>query len=212
MRRRTTGEAVAAILLAAASLLAAGCAAPPPNPAKTIVVLLPDEDGKVGAVSVSSPKGSQTLDQAFSVAAVDDSSGSAPAPVRALAQESVDAGYRELLSAQPTPPRTFILYFRFDRTELTAESKAMLPTVLATARARKPTEITVFGHADAAGRAEHNWKLSAERAKVVADLLRASDPAVGPIEVQYFGHKAPLVPSATRTAEPKNRRAEVLIL
>lgn len=208
--RSTPGLRLAASVMLATAVLA-GCATPPASTPRTTVVLLPDEDGNVGAVSVSGASGSQTLDQAFSAAAVGGANPTA-ANVRTLGQDSVDAAYADLLKAQPTQPRTFILYFKFDKTELTAESKALLPTVLATAHARKPTEITVFGHADATGKAEHNWKLSAERAKVVADLLRASDPEVGPIDVQYFGHKVPLVSSGARGAEPKNRRAEIMIL
>ena len=107
---------------------------------------------------------------------------------------------------------TAALNFLLDRTVLTDESKSLLPVVLETMRARKPTEITVFGHADASGSEERNFKLSAERAKFVADLLRKHDPTLDKIDVQSFGDKVPLVPSDTRAAEPRNRRAEIVIL
>ncbi len=79
-------------------------------------------------------------------------------------------------------------------------------------RDRKPTEITVFGHADSSGSDERNLKLSADRARLVADMLRAHDPDVGPIKIQFFGDKAPLVPSPPGVPEPRNRRAEIVIL
>ena len=62
----------------------------------------------------------------FSFAAVDGTAKSAPSNAKTLAQGSVEAAYSDLLKAQPTQPKFFILYFRFDKTELTAESKAML--------------------------------------------------------------------------------------
>jgi outer membrane protein OmpA-like peptidoglycan-associated protein len=84
--------------------------------------------------------------------------------------------------------------------------------MLRVARERKPTEIAVYGHADASGSEERNTKLSAERARVVADLLRKSDPSLDNIQVQFFGDREPLVPSEGRAPEPRNRRAEVVIL
>ena len=70
----------------------------------------------------------------------------------------------------------------------------------------------MYGHADASGTEERNDHLSALRARVVADLLRRSDPAFAQIEVEYFGDRSPLVPNQGRKPEPKNRRAEVVIL
>ncbi len=201
-------------LLACACM--AGCASPPPAPppssaGRTTVVLLADEDGHVGAVSVSTAAGSQSLDRAYS-AATADASTAPPSMARDLGRERVNASYAGLLKAQPSKPVTFTLNFLLDRTVLTDESKSLLPVVLETMRARKPTEITVFGHADASGTEERNFKLSAERAKFVADLLRQHDPTLDKIDVQSFGDKVPLVPSDTRAAEPRNRRAEIVIL
>ncbi len=192
-----------AVLLAAAL---AGCAAP-----RTTVVLLPDEDGHVGAVSVSGAGGSRQLEQAFSTTTV-EAKGAGPSAAGALQPEALQATYQQLMSAQPTKPKVFVLYFALGKTDLTPESKALLPTVLATARARKPTEISVFGHADSIGSDQVNARLSAERAELVARLLKASDPSVGRIEVRWFGSKAPSQPIDPRGAQPKNRRAEVMIL
>ncbi|MEO8810725.1 MAG: OmpA family protein, partial [Rhodanobacter sp.] len=95
--------------------------------------------------------------------------------------------------------------------ELTAESRKMLPQVKQVVRDRSPTEITVFGYADSSGTPAYNLELSAERARAVARVLRQIDPNM-PIEVQYFGDKVPLVPSPRGVPEPRNRRAEIVIL
>ncbi|MEO8250724.1 MAG: OmpA family protein, partial [Burkholderiales bacterium] len=210
-KRPLSGKLAPAVAILAAIVMLAACAAPPPAKApRTTVVLLPDEDGQVGAVTMETPAGSQSIDQAFSYATAEGAT-SRPSEAKAMGRDSVDAEFGNLLKAQPLTPKFFVLYFLLDKAVLTEQSQAMLPTVIEAARARKPTEITIFGHADATGKPEHNDKLSAERAKTVADLLKSADPALGVIEVQYFGHRAPQVQSGTR-AQPKNRRAEVMIL
>lgn len=187
-----------------------GCAsAPPQAPARTTVVLLPDEDGKVGAVTVSNDAGAQQIDQAYGAVTAD---AAGPSPTRQLQRDAVDSRYGELLKAQPPKPQRFVLYFLLDRAELTDSSKAMLLEVLKSARDRAPTRIAVYGHTDAIGSAERNLKLSAERAVYVAALLRAAEPGQEDITVEYFGERSPLVPSPSDVAQPVNRRVEVTIL
>ena len=172
---------------------------------------MPDADGKVGSVSVSTAAGSQTIDQAFDQATV-GTAASAPSATASLGRDAVEAAHPELLKAMPPKPMLFVLNFLLDKTVLTDESSAMLRAVIQAARERRPTEITVFGHADVSGTPERNLKLSAERAQYVADLLKKSDPLLDRIEVQFFGDTAPLVPTAAGVREPRNRRAEVMIL
>jgi len=196
------------IVLAVACL--GGCATGPKQVTRTSVVLLPDEDSKVGAVSMSTSSGTQLLDQAFSHTAV-HGNHAAPSRARVVSRGMVDTVYGDLIKEQPPPPRTFVLQFVLDKTVLTEESRAVLPAVFAAARERKPTRITVFGHADASGSQAWNLKLSAERAEAVANVLRNNDPTLKDIEVQYFGDTRPLN-AETRASDPRNRRVEVLIL
>jgi peptidoglycan-associated lipoprotein len=196
----------AALLLAAASFLG-GCASGP----HTSVVLMPDEDGHVGAVVVGSAGGSRRIDQAYDTVTIDGTTA-APSNATPRGQQTVETAYGPLIKAQPTKPKTFILHFQLDSIMLTDESKALVGEVLRTARERKPTEIAVYGHADSSGSEQRNNKLSAERARIVEELLRKSDPTLDNIQVQYFGDREPLVPSSPGTPEPRNRRAEVVIL
>jgi outer membrane protein OmpA-like peptidoglycan-associated protein len=186
-------------------VLLSGCTAAP-----TRITLLPDQDGHVGAVSVATAQGQQRVDQAYGSVAV-AAAAAAPGAAQAVDRPAFEKSHRALLDAQPTPPRSFVLNFKFDSMELTAESRKLLPEVLQVVRDRLPTEVTVFGYADAAGTAEYNLALSAERARAVEKLLRQIDPAL-PVEVQYFGDKAPLVPTPPGVREPRNRRAEIVIL
>ena len=196
---------LAAPLLIALALLA-GCAAP--TSTRTTVVLLPEDDNTVGAVAVASGSTSQRLDKAFSYTTVNGSAAE-PSQARTLGRDTVNSAYGDLLKASPLAPRIFVLQFLLDKTELTEESKALVPAMLRVVSARKPATITVFGHADATGTHESNLKLSADRAEAAADLLRAGDPTLKNIDLQYFGDTKPS--TGLRASDAKNRRVEILI-
>lgn len=190
------------IFLLAVGMLLAGCAT-------TRVTLLPDQSGHVGAVTVSNAQGRQRIDQAFDTVTVKQSS--APGKPRAVDPPGFEKAHRALIGAEPTPPRSFVLNFLFDSMTLTPESKKMLPEVLQVVRDRLPTEVTVFGYTDSVGSDQYNLGLSAQRARAVAKVLKQIDPNL-PVAVKYFGEKYPLVPSPRGVPEPRNRRAEIVIL
>ncbi len=209
--RSRTAPTVPALLAAAMLAATAGCATPPPPAApRTTVVLLPDDDGAVGAVTITNAAGTSRLDRAYTAATID--AAAAPSPAHELGRDQVDSDFGALLKSQPPAPVTFTLHFVLDRTELTEASKSQLPALLAAVRERAPTEITIYGHADSSGSDKRNLELSAARAKVVADWLRGHDPRLDRVELQWFGDKVPLVPSAPGATEPRNRRAEVTVL
>ena len=190
--------------------LVAGCAtAPPAKVARTTVILLPDEDGVVGAVSLRNEGGTVEVAEAYRATTVDGRAR--PAAGTALGDDAVGRDFAGLLRAQPPKPKSFVLLFVLDRAVLTKESEAQIPAVLEAVRERKPTEITIFGHSDATGSEAHNVKLSADRANAIATLLRKKDPTLDRIEVQFFGSRVPVVQSDAR-AQPRNRRAEIMIL
>lgn len=191
------------IAVVAVAGLLAGCTA------VTRVTLLPDQSGHVGAVTVSNAEGRQTIDQAFHTVTI--GSSSAPGQPRAVDRGAFENAHRALIDAEPSPPRSFVLNFEFDSMVLTPASKKMLPEVLQVVRERLPTEVTVFGYTDSVGTAEYNLGLSAQRARAVAKVLKQIDPNL-PVKVKYFGEKYPLVPSRHGVPEPRNRRAEIVIL
>jgi len=197
------GSRVLALLWLAAALSAC-------STASTRVTLMPDHAGHVGTVVVANTQGRQQVEQAYGSVDV-GAANAAPRAPQAGNQRVFERQHRVVLAAQPTPPRSFVLNFKFDSMELTPESRQLLPEVLKVVRSRLPTEVTVFGYADSAGAADYNLALSAERAKAVAALLKKIDPDL-PVEVQYFGDRVPLVPTPPGVPEPRNRRAEIFIL
>src|SRR3569623_522042 len=89
----------------ARAMTLAGCATHP----TTTVILMPDEDGHVGAVSVSSPAGTAQIRESFAASTVTGTR--APTAVNAMNRDAVTARYHSLLKAQPPKPVSFILYF-----------------------------------------------------------------------------------------------------
>lgn len=193
-----------AVVLLGLLMLLGGCAS------GSRITLLPDQDGHVGAVTVTSAKGQQRIDEAYGTVFV-DGAGAAPKPSPGMDPQAFAQAHRALLDAQPPRSCSFMLNFEFDSVELTPKSRKMLPEILRIVQSHMPTEVTVSGYADEAGTPEHNLVLSAQRARVVAALLKKSVLDL-PVEVQYFGDKHPLVPSRHGAREPRNRRAEIFVL
>ena len=193
-----------AALAALACGLVAGCAA-----SRSSVILLPDDDGHVGVVVVSGGGADRRVDKAYDEVVV--SKGHPATPPAARGKAVVDDAYADLLKAQPSRPLTFVVNFLLDSTLMTEATKSRIPEIAEAARSRRPTEVTVYGHADASGSESHNDRLSAERARVVAELLHKADPTLD-IEIRSCGDRVPLVQGAAHAPEPRNRRAEVVIL
>ena len=193
-------------------LLAAACATPPkpPPPApRDIIVLLPDDQGKTGAIVVSSAGVERRLDRPGQTVTVE--AGSPPGlPTDMSAQETL-AIAGPALAALPKPPARFILYFKYDSDDLTRESQALLQTVLDTIRDRAPVDVSVVGHTDTMGKKGYNYDLSLKRARAVASILlgKGVDPSI--LQITSHGKDNPLVPTGDQVPEPRNRRVEITV-
>jgi outer membrane protein OmpA-like peptidoglycan-associated protein len=205
MRHPKHCNGLLALVLLGLVVVLSGCAS-----GGSRITLMPDHDGHVGAVTVANAQGQQRIDQAYGSVAV-GSAGAAPGASQGIDPQAFEKAHSAVLAAQPSQPRSFVLHFEFDSMKLTRESQTLLPEVLRVAHERMPTEVTVFGYADAAGTPDYNLRLSAERARAVAEQLKKIAPDL-PVDVQYFGDKSPLVPSRPGVPEPRNRRAEIVIL
>jgi len=198
------------VLPIALLLLAAACATapkPPPPPPRDVIVLLPDDQGKTGAIVVSSAGVERRLDLPGQTVTVE--SGAPPGLPTVLSGQEVDAIAGPALAALPKPPSRFILYFEHDSVILTPESKVFLKNVLETIRDRVPVDISVVGHTDTLGEKEYNYALSLKRAKAVAAILLGNgvDPSV--LDITSHGKDNPLVPTGDQVREPRNRRVEI---
>jgi outer membrane protein OmpA-like peptidoglycan-associated protein len=192
------------LFLLLAIILTSGCGG------KTMVVLVPDPDGKTGAVIVSNDAGTVDIDTANRGTTISgrQSAPKAPAP---MTKEEIDAVFSRALAAQPKPPVHFILYFISDSKELRPESLESLPAILQTIEERNSVDISVIGHTDTIGSDEYNYRLSKERAEAVAAYLVGHGVEQGHIRVSSHGKRNPLIPTGDNVSEPRNRRVEVVI-
>ena len=111
----------------------------------------------------------------------------------------------------PSPARTYLVFFDWDRAELTARAREIIAEAAANAPRVQTTRIEVAGHADRSGTPQYNQRLSERRAEAVAaELLRRGIPRSG-IVVTAFGESRPLVATADGVREPQNRRVEIVL-
>ena len=177
---------------------------------RSMVVLIPDPDGNVGQLVVTSEGGQQILNQKNQSVRITDRK-TAPGKVTTLSAEEIHSTFSDRLIAQPLPPATFILYFLPDSNELTDESKAALPQIFQTIQKRGSTDIVISGHTDTVGTRDYNYKLALERAQVTSEILSANGAVPANITITSHGEGNPLIKTADDVAEPRNRRVEVVI-
>ena len=192
------------LLISALALSVSACATKP----RAIVVLLPEQDdGTVGRATVENPAGSVDLDAERDSTRV--RTNRPPAAVATMTEAEVQRLFGDALAALPPSPRRFVVNFLFQSDELTAESRALMPELLAVVRERPLATVVVTGHTDTMGTASANHALGLKRAAAVRNLLISAGLDASRIEVSSLGETDPLVPTKDETAEPRNRRVDI---
>jgi len=113
--------------------------------------------------------------------------------------------------AAPAPARTYLVFFDWDRADLTARAREIIAEAATNAGRVQTTRIEVAGHADRSGTPQYNQRLSQRRAEAVAAELVNRGIRRNEIMVQAFGESRPLVPTADGVREPQNRRVEIVL-
>ena len=128
----------------------------------------------------------------------------APRPAPVVAEQPV-------APRQPEVARTYLVFFDWDRADLTDRARQIIGEAANASRAARATRIEVAGHADRSGTPQYNQRLSQRRADVVAAELVRQGVNRGDIGVTAFGESRPLVPTADGVREPQNRRVEIVL-
>jgi outer membrane protein OmpA-like peptidoglycan-associated protein len=186
-------------------LIISGCAT-----VKETVVLVPDADGTVGQVTVTTQGGSKTLTDPNTMVEV-TGSGESPSDPKKIDQSKIDFLFADSIKALPPEPVSFLFYFTHDSTELTSMSKATILEILLLINKRVFYEISIIGHTDTTGSDEYNLKLSSARAVAVRDILLSHGVPSARTELRYHGKRDPLVPTRDQVTQPRNRRVEVVV-
>ena len=131
-----------------------------------------------------------------------------PAPTPAIAPAPAPA---PAPAAAPAAQRNFLVFFDWDKADITAEAQRVIEQAAASAKAGNVTRITATGHADRSGSDRYNQRLSERRGtNVKAALVRQGIPE-NQIAVVGKGETQPLVPTADGVREPQNRRVEIVL-
>jgi iron complex outermembrane receptor protein len=121
----------------------------------------------------------------------------------------------EAIATPPSPPtipvRTYLVFFDWDRADLTARAKQIVSAAAEASTHVQTTRIEVDGYTDLSGTAAYNQKLSVRRAETVQNELVHDGVPAGEIAIHGYGESNPLVPTAPGVREPQNRRVEIVL-
>jgi outer membrane protein OmpA-like peptidoglycan-associated protein len=175
----------------------------------TSVVLLPDEDGGHGQVTIAKPglAGETLVSEPNSRATL---GGSQPV-IRPLGAKGLKPTEAALLGALPPPAKSFTLYFVEGTTDMTAESVPVLERIRAEIAARPGAEVQVTGHTDTVGSAGDNDSLSKRRAEEILNLLASKGFDRNVMTAVGRGERELKEQTPDNVSNAVNRRVEVIV-
>lgn len=179
-----------------------------PPPLKSLVVLMPDEDGVVGQVTVRTPEGTQRLASARETARLNKVSPRWRRPFE-LDGRTVDARFGRALSVPRELIRRYVLYFEENSVELTPDSDALMPELAAVVAASKKKRIVITGHADRFGSEARNNVIAFHRSLEIRDALIAKGVSSAQVAPDERGERDLAVDTADGIREPANRRVVI---
>ena len=105
-----------------------------------------------------------------------------------------------------------VLYINFDvdKATLKPEGQDAVKEIQKVLSSDKGLKLSIEGHTDDTGNADHNKKLSEDRAKTVLKELIASGIDPSRLKAVGYGAQKPLVPNDSEDNRAKNRRVELV--
>jgi outer membrane protein OmpA-like peptidoglycan-associated protein len=174
---------------------------------KTMVVLIPDDDGSVGRVTVASSRNEQVLTQTGTYVEVSDKVG----PVKNIDASTMDRVFGPALAARTPEPMSFLLYFQTGASLPDQTSMDLLSEIVQVINTWPEPQVSIIGHTDTMGDRNINNRLSLARAETVRNLLIDAGVPTGIMIIRAHGQNDPLVPTGPNVSEPRNRRVEIFV-
>jgi OOP family OmpA-OmpF porin len=109
----------------------------------------------------------------------------------------------------PPAPKQFIIFFGFNKCNITAEADAVLSEAAAAAKSTGAAAVRIVGHTDTVGSNKYNQKLSECRANAAKSNLVGKGVPEGAISASGKGESELMVQTGDGVKEPQNRRATV---
>jgi OOP family OmpA-OmpF porin len=133
----------------------------------------------------------------------------APMPVAAPAPAPAPAAPPP--APAPRAPETYIVFFAFDKADISPVASQVLDRAVADYRATGSTNVRIEGNADRSGSNTYNQRLSQRRAEAVATYLRSKGIAQNAIQTVANGEEKPRVPTADGVRNDENRNAQIYL-
>jgi peptidoglycan-associated lipoprotein len=126
----------------------------------------------------------------------------------ASTQDTTGTSNQSSVNSQDQATLENVVYFGFDQSTLTPESRSLL---LAHAERLRGVSASVRleGHADERGSREYNMALGERRANAVRDFLVVQGINASSLEVVSYGEERPAVSGSGESSWGQNRRVEV---
>lgn len=100
------------------------------------------------------------------------------------------------------------VYFDFDKSDITANSKLALTKLVQIFKEYPETNLLVEGHTDDKGADAYNLALSERRAKAVGNYLKAEGISPARLTINWYGEVQPKVANTDDVNRAENRRVE----
>ncbi|MEE8453637.1 MAG: OmpA family protein, partial [Limibaculum sp.] len=108
-------------------------------------------------------------------------------------------------------PTNFIVYFGFDKTNLTDAARATVDEVIAAVNAMGTSALSLVGHADTVGSVGYNQGLSEARARRVSEALTARGVPAGAMTLAGRSENDLAIATGDNVREPLNRRVQITL-
>jgi outer membrane protein OmpA-like peptidoglycan-associated protein len=123
-----------------------------------------------------------------------------------------DAGACGPKAPPPPPPvRNFIVFFDFDKSNLTEQAQQVVTEAVNAAKSGSITRVMIVGHTDTTGSHSYNQALSERRAGSVKNAMVSQGMMGADIATEGKSYDDPLVPTGPNVREPQNRRAVITL-
>jgi len=111
--------------------------------------------------------------------------------------------------AAPPAPKQFIVFFGYNKCNITAEADAVLSEAASAAKSSGSASVRIVGHTDTSGSNAYNQKLSECRANAAKTNLVGKGVSEGSISSSGKGETELMVQTGDGVKEPQNRRATI---
>jgi outer membrane protein OmpA-like peptidoglycan-associated protein len=137
----------------------------------------------------------------------------AAAPAPAPRPMVIAANIQRVVTTEKGIAVTEKIQFDLNKAEILSASDSLLDEVAQVLKENPHVlELEIEGHTSSDGKAEHNQKLSQERAEAVKAALEKRGVAAERLSAKGYGSSRPVADDATEEGREKNRRVDFTIL